>query len=382
MTLKRRDFLAKAAAGAAGAAALTACGGAADSSATATEPATASGPKVEWRLATSFPRSLDIIQGAGERIAERVAALTGGQFTMRVFAAGEIVPALQVMDAVQAGTVHCGVSPGYYYIGKSPALAFDSSVPFGLSTRQQIAWLHHGGGLDLLNAVYADFGIITFPCMSTGGQMGGWFRRPVSTLTDLNGLRMRIPGIGGEIMSRLGVTVQVLGAADIYPALERGAIDATEFVGPYDDEKLGFYQVARNYYYPGWWEPGVTSPMMINLKAYGELPAPYQQALQAAAGDTLSDRLAAYDAASPPVLRRLVHDHGVVLRKFSGEIMEAAWKESNAYLEEQAAADANFRKVYDNWNRFRANAFPYFAGNELAYANFAFPKLGSADMTG
>ncbi|MCG6955795.1 MAG: ABC transporter substrate-binding protein [Gemmatimonadetes bacterium] len=380
MTLKRRDFLTKAAAGAAGAAALTACGGAADSSATASGPTAVSGPKVEWRLATSFPRSLDIIHGAGERIAERVSALTGGQFTMRVFAAGEIVPALQVMDAVQQSTVHCGVSPGYYYIGKSPALAFDSALPFGLSTRQQVAWLYHGGGLELLNAVYADFGIITFPCMSTGGQMGGWFRRPVNTLADLSGLRMRIPGIGGEIMSRLGVTVQVLGAADIYPALERGAIDATEFVGPYDDEKLGFYQVARNYYYPGWWEPGVTSPLMINLEAYRKLPPSYQQALQVAAADTLSDRLAAYDAASPPVLRQLVRDHGVVLREFSTEIMDAAWKASNAYLEEQAADDANFKKVYDNWKQFRADAFPYFAGNELAYANFAFPKLGNADM--
>jgi TRAP-type mannitol/chloroaromatic compound transport system substrate-binding protein len=359
MTLKRRDFLAKAAVGAAGAAALTACGGGTDSAPAAggATAAAATGPRVEWRLATSFPRSLDIIHGAGERVAERVSAMTGGQFTMRVFAAGEIVPALQVMDAVQEGTLHCGVSPGYYYIGKSPALAFDSSVPFGLSTRQQIAWFYHGGGLDLLNGVYADFGIVSFPAVSTGGQMGGWFRRPVNTLADLGGLRMRIPGIGGEIMARLGVTVQVLAGGDIYPALERGAIDATEWVGPYDDEKLGFYEIAKNYYYPGWWEPGLTG-----------------------CGDTICERLAAYDAANPLALARLVQDHGVTLREFSNEIMEAAWRESNAYLEEQAAGDAAFKKVYDSWKDFRAHAFPYFAGNELAYANFAFPKIGRADM--
>jgi TRAP-type mannitol/chloroaromatic compound transport system substrate-binding protein len=342
----------------------------------------ATGPKVEWRLATSFPRSLDIIHGAGERIAERVSALTGGQFTMRVFAAGEIVPALQVMDAVQGGTVHCGVSPGYYYTGKSPALAFDSSIPFGLSTRQQIAWFYHGGGLDLLNGVYHDFGIVTFPCVSTGGQMGGWFRRPVNTLADLKGLSMRIPGIGGEIMSRLGVTVQVLGGGDIYPALERGAIDATEWVGPYDDEKLGFYQIAKNYYYPGWWEPGLTGSLLVSLDAYDKLPVPYQEALKTACGDTLCERLAAYDAANPLAMQRLVRDHGVTLREFSSEIMEGAWREANAYLEEQAAADATFKKVYDNWKQFRANVFPYFAGNELAYANFAFPKIGRSDMTG
>lgn len=379
MTLKRRAFLKKAAAGATGAAALSACG-AGETSAGTTQSSGVSGPKVSWRLITSFPRSLDLIHGAGEKIAERTAAITGGNFTMRVYAGGEIVPPLQVMDSVQQGTVQCGVSPGYYYIGKSPALAFDSSVPFGLSTRQQIAWFYHGGGLDLLNSVYDDFGIVSFPAVSTGGQMGGWFRRPVSTLEDLGGLRMRIPGIGGEIMARLGVTVQVLAGGDIYPALERGAIDATEWVGPYDDEKLGFHQIAKNYYYPGWWEPGLTGSLLVNKEAFASLPVAYQEALKSACAETISERLAAYDAANPLALARLVQDHGVTLREYSQEIMEAAWRESNAYLEEQAASDATFKKVYDSWKEFRSHAFPYFAGNELAYANFAFPKIGRADM--
>jgi TRAP-type mannitol/chloroaromatic compound transport system substrate-binding protein len=381
MTLKRREFLKKATVGATGAAALTGCAG----GETGSEPQGGSGgtdPRVAWRLATSFPRSLDIIHGSGERIAERVEALTGGSFTIRVYAAGEIVPALQVMDAVQQGTVQCGVSPGYYYIGKNPALAFDSSVPFGLSTRQQIAWFYHGGGLDVLNSVYADFGIVSFPAVSTGGQMGGWFREPVGSLSELGGLRMRIPGIGGEIMARLGVAVQVLGGGDIYPALERGAIDATEWVGPYDDEKLGFYQIAENYYYPGWWEPGLTGSLLVSLNAYNQLPRAYQEALRSACAETLSQSLAAYDAANPLALRRLVRDNGVVLRQYSTEIMEAAWREANDYLEEQAAAEASFRTVYDNWKEFRAQAFPYFAGNELAYANFAFPRIGTADMRG
>jgi TRAP-type mannitol/chloroaromatic compound transport system substrate-binding protein len=379
MTFKRRDFL-KTAAGATGAAALTACAG--PDGGPAGGDAGVSGPRVQWRLATSFPRSLDLIHGSGEKVAERVSALTGGNFTIRVYAAGEIVPALQVMDAVQQGTVQCGVSAGYYYIGKSPALAFDSSVPFGLSSRQQLAWFYHGGGLDLINSVYADFGIVSFPCISTGGQMGGWFRREVRTVADLSGLRMRIPGIGGEIMSRLGVTVQVLGGGDIYPALERGAIDATEWVGPYDDEKLGFHQIAKNYYYPGWWEPGLCGTLLVSRRAFDQLPGAYQEALKTACAEAMVDGLAAYDAANPFALRRLVREHGVTLRAFSTEIMEAAWREANAYLEEQAARDATFKRVYDNWKAFRAASYPYFAGNELSYANFAFPRIGRADMTG
>jgi TRAP-type mannitol/chloroaromatic compound transport system substrate-binding protein len=361
MSMKRRDFLKKATAGATGAAALTACGGA-DPAAGGAAAGTASGPEVNWRLATSFPRSLDLIHGAGDRVAERVSALT--------------------VDAVMQGTVQCGITAGYYYIGKNPALAFDSSVPFGLSSRQQIAWMYHGGGLELMNSVYADFGVVTFPAVCTGGQMGGWFREPVNSLADLSGLRMRIPGIGGEIMARLGVTVQVLAGGDIYPALERGAIDATEWVGPYDDEKLGFHQIAKNYYYPGWWEPGLMGSLFVSQEAFDELPPHYQEVLRSVCAEVYSERLAAYDQANPAALARLVQDNGVVLREFSQEIMEGAWRESNSYLEEQAAADASFRRVYDNWKAFRAESYPYFAGNELSFANFAFPRIGDVGMNG
>ena len=374
MTIKRRDFIKKAGTGAAGVATLGACSsgeGSADSS----QAGGISGPRVEWRLATSFPPSLDILHGAGVRVAERVAALTNGNFTIRVYAAGEIVPALQVMDAVMQGTVQCGVSPGYYYIGKNPALAFDTAIPFGLSTRQQYAWMMKGGGLELMNNIYSDFGIISFPCNSTGGQMGGWFREPVNSLSELAGLRFRIPGIGGEIMSRLGVTVQNLGAAEIYPALERGAIDATEWVGPYDDEKLGFYQVAKNYYYPGWWEPGVTMGLLISQEAFNELPVSYQEVLKSVAGETFADRLASYDNANPLALQRLVNDHGVTVREYPQDIMDAAWRESNAYLEEQSAADAGFREVWESYRTFRDAQWSYANGNELAYQVSAFGRV-------
>jgi TRAP-type mannitol/chloroaromatic compound transport system substrate-binding protein len=375
MTIKRRDFLKKAGTGAAGVAALGACGGGEGGEAVAGQSGGIDGPRVNWRLATSFTPTVDLLHGAGVRVAQRVEELTGGNFTMRVYAAGEIVPGLQVMDAVMQGTIQCGVSPGYYYIGKNPALAFDTAIPFGLSTRQQYAWMMHGGGLELLNDIYADFGIISFPCNSTGGQMGGWFREPVNSISELSGLRFRIPGIGGEIMSRLGVTVQNLAQPEIYPALERGAIDATEWVGPYDDEKLGFYQVAQHYYYPGWWEPGVTMGLLISLDAYNELPAAYQEVLKAVCGETFADRLAAYDNANPLALQRLVNDHGVQVHAYSDDIMDAAWRESNAYLEEQSAADESFRRVYDSYRQFRDAQWSYASGNELAYQNSAFGRV-------
>ena len=336
---------------------------------------------MNWRLATSFPPSLDILHGAGVRVAERVSDLTGGNFTIRVYAAGEIVPALQVMDAVMQGTVQCGISPGYYYTGKNPALAFDTAIPFGLSTMQQYSWLMYGGGLDLMNEIYSDFGVIMFPANSTGGQMGGWFREPLNSLSELNGLRFRIPGIGGEIMSRLGATVQVLGASEIYPALERGAIDALEWVGPYDDEKLGFYQVAKNYYYPGWWEGGVTMGLLISQRHFDELPENYQQILRAVCAETFADRYAHYEYANPLALRRLVQEHGVTLRPFPQDVMDAGWRESNAYLEEQSAADPSFARVYASYKAFRDLAFPYAAGNQLSYYNQTFTRIGNPQMT-
>lgn len=376
-SMKRRDFLKKAAIGGAGITAVGACGpgGEDGTSAGGEGPAVITGPSVRWRLVTSFPRSLDFLHGAAEYVGERVEALTEGRFTVQVFPAGEIVPGLQVMDAVQQGTAQAGFTGGYYYIGKSPALAFDSTVPFGLSSRQIIAWMYRGGGLELLREVYADFGIIQFPCGNTGAQMGGWFRNPVESLSDLRGVRMRIPGLGGEIMTRMGVSVQVLAGGDIYPALERGAIDATEWVGPYDDLKLGFHEIAPNYYFPGWFEPGLSATLQVSRRAYDQLPSTYREALESACREANLITLARYDAANPVALETLVNEHGVTLRRFSDDVLEAAWEESNAYLEEQAAADETFRRVYDSFREFRSRAFPYFAGNELAYAQFAFPKL-------
>jgi TRAP-type mannitol/chloroaromatic compound transport system substrate-binding protein len=373
--MKRREFVKKAAGGSAGVGLLAACGEATEGATTAQSAIT--GPRVQWNVASSFPPSLDILHGAVERMAERISALTGGNFTFRVYAANEIVPALEVMDAVQQGSVEAGYTPSYYYRGKSEALSFDTAVPFGLTARQHAAWVYHGGGLEQIRRVYADFGIIHFPTANTGAQMGGWFRNPVNTLADLRGLRFRIPGLGGEIMSRLGVSVQGLAAPDIYPALERGAIDGTEWVGAYDDEKLGFHAVAKNYYMPGWWEPGSASSVLVRQETYDALPQEYKEVLMTASKETMLDTMARFDVANPAALERLVREHGVTLRVFSDEILEAAWRESNAFLEEKAAVDASFKQVYDSFKAFRDQSFPYFNGNEAAYARFAFSKVPS-----
>ncbi len=228
-------------------------------------------PAIRWRLASSFPKNLDTIYGAAETLSKRVAALTGGKFQIRVFAGGELVPGLQVLDAVGNGTAECGHSAGYYYVGKNLALAFDTAVPFGLTARQQNAWMYAGGGIEALRTLYAKYNVLQFPGGNTGTQMGGWFRQEIKSMADLKGLKMRIPGIGGKIMARLGAVPQTLPGGDIYPALERGALDAAEWVGPYDDEKLGFHKIAKHYYYPGWWEGG---PQLSFLRQSGQLESP------------------------------------------------------------------------------------------------------------
>ncbi len=339
---------------------------------------TVTGPRVEWRLASSYPQSLGIIMGAAERVAARVSAVTGGRFRIRVYPAGELVPGLQVMDAVQQGTVQAGQTASYFYTGKNPALAFDTGVPFGLTARQQNAWLYEGGGIELLRPVFAELGVVQLPMGNTGCQMGGWFRRPLESRADLGNLRMRIPGLGGEVMTRMGVTVQVLAAGDIFPALERGAIDATEFVGPYDDERLGFHQVAPYYYHPGFAEPGVTASLHVNRRAWEELPAAYRELLEAATREANQGMLARYDVENPPALRRLVEDHGVQLRTFPDGVLEEAWEESNALLDDLAAGAPDFRRILEAWRTFRNDSFRYFSGNELGYQAFAFPRGASA----
>jgi TRAP-type mannitol/chloroaromatic compound transport system substrate-binding protein len=331
-------------------------------------------PSVQWRLASSYPRALDALFGSAEILAEKLSAITDGKFQIRPYAAGDVVPALEVLDAVQSGSVQVGHTPSYYYTGKNPALAFDTTVPFGMTARQHNAWFIDGGGLELMRGLFADFGIINFLGGNTGTQMGGWFKREVNSLADLRGLKMRIPGLGGEVMNRLNVTVQVLGGPDIYPALERGAIDATEWVGPYDDERLGFQRAAKFYYSPGWWEPSAASSFMVNRAAWDQLPSSYQAAFQSAVSEASQRTQTIYDARNPEALARLVSG-GTQLRIFSEDIMVAASAAARDILEQNASANpATYGRIYEAWKKFRNDSFRWFMNAEQEYARFAFAK--------
>lgn len=333
-----------------------------------------SAPAIRWRLTSSFPKSLETIYGGGEFFAERVSKLTDGKFNIRVFAAGDIVPAFQALDAVQQGTVEMCHTATYYYVGKDFTMGFGTALPFGLTTRQQNAWMYHGGGIDTMNAFLKDFGVIAYPAGNTGAQMGGWFRNPVNTIEDFKGLKMRIPGLGGQVMARIGAVPQALPGGDIYPALERGAIDATEWVGPHDDEKLGFYKIAKNYYYPGWWEPCSMYHIMVNLQKWAELPKAYQEAIISAAREANLDMVAEYDAKNRLALTRL-KAAGVTITKFSDNIMEGAFKAASSLYDEEAAKNPKFKKIYDEWKVFRAEEAAWFALSESAMDQFFSTKL-------
>ncbi|XZG70672.1 TRAP transporter substrate-binding protein [Chitinibacteraceae bacterium HSL-7] len=307
---------------------------------------------VQWKMASSFPKSLDTIYGGAELLSKRVADLTGGKFQIRVYPAGELVPGTQVLDAVQNSTVQAGHTAGYYYVGKNKALAFDTTLPFGLTARQQNAWWQFGGGKEAMAPLYAKYGIVGFPGGNTGAQMGGWFRKEVKSLNDLKGIKMRIPGIGGEIMSRLGVVPQTLAGGDIFPALEKGTIDATEWVGPYDDEKLGFYKVAKHYYYPGFWEPSATLSFYVNKKEWDKLPKPYQAAFETAAAEVNSAMLAAYDAKNPTALVTLLKK-GVKLHRYPDDVMKAAQTEAFKLYDDEAKKNPDFARIYSGWKKFR-----------------------------
>lgn len=330
-----------------------------------------SAPEIRWRLTSSFPRNLDILFGAPELIARRVAAMTDNKFQIRVFPAGEIVGGLQALDAVQAGTVECAHSASYYYTGKDPAFAFFTAMPFGLNTRMFNAWYRHGGGAALAAELFGTYNITVFTAGDTGAQMGGWFRKEVKTVAEMQGLKFRVAGFAGQVFAKLGAVPTQVAAADIYPSLERGTLDAVEFVGPYDDEKLGFARVAPNYYFPGFFEPGARLHLMVNNAAFEALPAPYKAALETACIEADQDMTSRYDAANPQALRRLIAA-GAQLRPWSRDILSAAWKATHELYEETSAKNERFKKIWESYRRFRDDEYAWFRVAENSFDNFAF----------
>jgi len=354
--VERRSFLKKASAGVA-------------AGAVAAPAIAAELPTIKWRLASSFPKSLDTIFGGADVVAKRVAAATGGKFQIQVFAAGEIVPGPGVLDAVKDGTVECGHTCSYYFVGKDPTFALDTAIPFGLNSRQQTAWMMDGGGLELFREFFKEYNIYNIPCGNTGAQMGGWFRKEIKTVADLQGLKFRCGGFAGQVLAKLGVVPQQIPGGDIYPALEKGTIDAAEWIGPYDDQKLGFNKVAKYYYYPGFWEGGPQISLYVNQKQWASLPKEYQTILEDACLYAHAEMQARYDAKNPNALKQLVGS-GTQLRPFPNDVMAAAYKAAHELYDETAAKNPKFKKIYEPWKKFREDQLQWFAVAENRYDNF------------
>ncbi len=361
-SIQRRSFLKKAGAGLAAGVGLAAGMGSA-------APSVHAEATLRWRLASSFPKSLDALLGPAEIFAKMIGAMSGGKFTITVHPAGELVPAFGVLDAVQNSTVECCHTAPYYFFGKDDTFAIGTAIPFGLNSRQMTAWMYEGNGLTLMREFLKNYNIINFPMGNTNAQMGGWYRKEIGSLADLKGLKMRTAGIAGKVQERLGVVTQSIPAGEIYTALEKGTIDAVEFVGPYDDQKLGFYKVAPHYYYPGWWEGSAQTDLYINIKAYEALPAEYKAMIEAAAAYAHIFMQTTYDAKNPIALKQLVAA-GAKLHRFPKDVMDAAFKESMALYAELSAKNPRWKKIYDDYIKFRADANMWFRFAEAGFDDF------------
>lgn len=328
-----------------------------------------SNPKISWKMTSTYGPSTPPLFNTAQTFCKMVEEASDGNFSIRLYPAGEIVPGFGVMDAVSNRTVECGQTASYYYYGKDPSFCFDTAVPFGLNARQMYAWMYEGDGMKLMRELFAPRNIINFPLGNTGTQMGGWYRKEIKSVADLQGLKMRTAGFAGEVLSRMGVVPQQIPPGDIYPSLEKGTLDAVEFVGPVDDEKLGFQKVAKYYYYPGWWEGSAQVSLYVNNEAYNSLPKGYQSLIDTAtraAGNTL---LGSYDANNPAALRRLIGS-GAVLKAFPRDVMDASFKASNELYKEFCDKNAMFKKIHDNYMGFRDNIVPWFRVAEGSYDNY------------
>ena len=324
---------------------------------------------LRWRLASSFPKSLDTLFGSSEVFAKKVGELSGGKFTITLHAAGELMPALGVLDGVSNGTVEMANTVSYYFFGKDPTYALDSAIPFGLNARQMNAWMYEGNGLKLTREFFAKVNVVNFPMGNTGAQMGGWFRKEIKSVADLKGLKFRIGGFGGRVIEKLGVVPQNIPGGEIYQALEKGTIDAAEWVGPYDDLKLGFVKVAPHYYYPGWWEGGPQVSLYVNQKAYDGLTPEYKAIIESASTYAGTDLLAKYDYRNPGALKQLVAG-GAKLQRFPKDVMEASFKSAMEVYAELNASNPAWKKIYEDYAAWRRDANLWFRFTEAGFDDF------------
>jgi TRAP-type mannitol/chloroaromatic compound transport system substrate-binding protein len=324
---------------------------------------------IRWRLASSFPKSLDTIFGAAETFAKKVGEMSGGKFTISVHAAGELMPAFGVVDGVQNGTVECCHTAPYYFFGKDETFALGCAIPFGLNSRQMTAWMYEGNGLKLMREFYKNYNIVNFPAGNTGAQMGGWYRKQIKSMADMKGLKFRVGGFAGKVVERMGGVPQNIPSGEIYQAMEKGTIDAAEWVGPYDDQKLGFNKVAPFYHYPGWWEGGPQLDVFVNNKAYDSLSAENKAIVESAAAYAHTEMQAKYDAKNPAALKQLVANKTKVV-PFPKDVLDRAFKEAMGLYEEISAKNPNWKKVYTDYANFRREQNLWFRFTEARFDSF------------
>ena len=341
--------------------------GAAAAGALAGAPAVLARRTWRWKMVTTWPKNFPGLGTGAEFLARLIQEMSDGRIRVRVYGAKELVPAFEVFDAVARGTAEMGHGAAYYWKGKREAAQFFAAVPFGLTAQEMNAWLYHGGGMELWREVYADFGLVPAAVGNSGVQMGGWFRKEIRSLEDLKGLKMRIPGLGGEVLRRAGGTPVNLPGGEIFTALQSGAIDATEWVGPYNDLAFGLYKAAKYYYYPGWHEPGTTLEAIINRKALEALPKDLQSIVLNACRVANQDMLAEYTARNNDALRVLVEKHKVALRRFPGPALRRLKEISDEVVAEIAERDPLSRKVFESYRRFREKVIAWHAISERAY---------------
>ena len=312
-----------------------------------------------WRMVTSWPPNAPGVGTAANELAERIATMSKGRLKIKVYGAGELVPGLEVFDSVSSGSIEMGHTAAFYWRGKVPAAQFFAGVPFGLTATEQNAWLHYGGGLELWHEVYEPFNLIAFPAGNTGVQWAGWFRRELNSADDLKGLIVRIPGLGGEVMTRVGAQQAQLAGNEIYTALQTGTIDAAEWISPFADTSMGFQQIVPYYYYPGWQEIGATLELMINKSAWEKLPADLQAIVEASARVSNGDMLSMFKAYNPLTLDQIVSEYDVQVRPLPDDLLIELRQHSTDAIRELAESDPMAKKVYESWNPFRNRMLKY-----------------------
>ena len=322
-----------------------------------------------WKMVTTWPKNFPGLGTGANSLARLINEMSGGRLTVKVYGASELVPAFEVFDAVSSGTAEMGHGAAYYWKGKSEAAQFFAAVPFGMTAQEMNAWLYYGGGMQLWEEVYAPFGLLPAAAGNTGLQMGGWFNKEINGVEDLQGLKMRIPGLGGEVLKRAGGTPVNLPGGEIFTSLQSGTIDATEWVGPYNDLAFGLYKAAQYYYYPGWHEPGTTLECMLNKQAFEALPADLQSIVSNACRVANADMLAEYTARNNTALQTLVNEHQVDVREFPGPVLDTLRTLSEQVVAEIAAQDALSAKVYASYQNFRQQVVAWHDISERTYLN-------------